>query len=229
MFQPREWYPFVYLGLLLTVIGCTFNAPVDAPPAPAVSGEQRVPVAVGVYYSPEFLAYTHRQSYGFGPHSVEFDVGESSAIHFSRVFNAYFQRALRFSDRPTAARPAADVDAVLIPEIEQLTMTDPSLYGWAGTWRTELVYRFHLVDPAGQPIANWTVEGVGSKGGVDWVGPKIPGEAFAAALEEAGRNFVNRFSHVPEVSRWLSARGIQVSQRGVFAPDPWRLGVPTAF
>lgn len=195
--------------------GCTFQAAVEPPAAPAVAPRDRLPIVIGIHYPPDFLSYTHRQSAGAGPHSLTFPVGESSAIHISRLLNAYFERALRFSERPSNIRPAAGVDGVLIPQIEQLDMSDPALFGWGGSWITELVYRFQLLDPVGEPIASWLVRGYGRAGGVDWTGlagSNIAGESFNAALEDAGRNFIQGFSAEPEIRRWLISRGIQTSR-----------------
>jgi hypothetical protein len=175
---------------------------------------------MGVYYPPEFLGFTHRQSYGAGPHALTFAVGETSATHFSRVFDAYFRHALRFQQRPSAARPAWGVDAVLVPDVEQVEMSDPALFGYAGSWKTELVYRFRMLDPTGLPIASWRVEGHGAEGGLDWIGFAIPRKAFNLALEDAGRNFIQGFTRETEIKSWLSSRGIQVSHRRGRAIDP---------
>lgn len=210
----------VSFAVLLALGACSYGANIKTPAAPAVTEGQRLPLAMGVYYSPEFLSYIHRQTAGAGPHSVTFNVGNTSATHFSNVFASYFESAVQFPERPTPEQPAGGVVAVLIPQLESLEMTDPALYGWGGTWNTALVYRFQMVDPTGLPIANWLVRGNGSDGGVDWwgnAGQNIAGEAYSKALAAAGRNFVEGFAKEAQVREWMQAQGVQTTLRSL----PW--------
>lgn len=200
--------------LAISLGACSYGANIKNPSVPSTAQSEQLPISMGVYYSPEFLSYVHRQTAGAGPHSVTFNVGNASATHFSQLFASYFENAVQFHDRPTPEQPAAGVDAVLIPQLEDLQMSDPALYGWGGTWATHLTYRFQMVDPTGAPIANWLVSGQGADGGVDWwgnAGQNIAGEAFSKALASVGRNFVERFTKEAEVRDWLLANGVQVT------------------
>jgi hypothetical protein len=174
--------------------GCarTQDADVTLRPAPSVPTEQRIPLVIGVYYPPEFLAYTRERvcapifSLDGRARFDVFSVGAQSAITFSRVFGAYFQRVLRFEERPDPTRPANKVDAVLIPEVRPTSDVDAALVSefvppvslypqrlfytqrsndndpfWERrpTHVAIIAYRLTIVDPSGQHIARLFVWG----------------------------------------------------------------------
>ncbi|MFQ5775428.1 MAG: hypothetical protein ACE5GS_12980 [Kiloniellaceae bacterium] len=197
--------------LSLAVTGCTFQVPVEAlETVDRPAGKEEIPLTMGVFYSPEFLSYEHKQTIG-GGHKLRFEIGQSSADHFDQVFLALFRDIKIVSRRPPLAPTGPRVDAVIEPRFESVAIHDPSLFGWAGTWDVRLTYLFTLFTIKGEPLASWTITGVGqNKKGIDWTGmggSNIAGEAASRALRDAGEKFLDGFAQVPEVRRWLQERG----------------------
>lgn len=217
-FFSRRVAPRLAASLLvfLALGACTYSAKVSNPAVPSAAQSKQVPLAMGVYYPPEFLNYVHRQS--IGGSSLTFNVGNTSATHFSDIFASYFDSAVQFPARPTPEAPAGGVDAVLIPQIESMQTSTPGPYGWGGAWTATLVYRFQMVDPTGLPIATWLVHGSGGASGITWLenpAEKFGGESYNKALAAAGRNFVETFAKEDAVSGWLRAQGVQTTQQPV--------------
>jgi hypothetical protein len=214
--------------------GCTSPDEATPPATPSVLAEQRIPLSIGVYYPPEFLSDTHQEScFIYGPPGPKFiphifSTGIQSVTTFSRVFDTYFLRVRRFEKPPSSTQPASEVDAVLIPEhrvaqgeSRRLAFDieyDRSRSPWEVYHTSTIGYRFKLLDPSGVLIADWLVEGRAKK---KRDGPlknscAVLGyqrEAYALALEDAGRDFMQGFGQEPDIVFWLNSRGDQVSQR----------------
>lgn len=204
---------FLWLG----AAGCTFQVPIE--PLESVNrpaGIAEVPAMIGVYYSPEFLSYEHKQTV-YGGHKLRFEIGQSSADHFDQVFLALFRNIRIVGQRPPLSDSSPNVDAVIEPRIESVAIRDPSLFGWTGWWDVRLTYLFTLFATQGEPLASWTIEGVGQNTrSVDWTGvagENIAAEAVNRALQDAGEKFLTGFAQVPEVRRWLKEHGYPVSAR----------------
>ncbi len=201
----------------LGLAGCTFQVPVeplDSVDRPAEIAE--IPATIGVYYSPEFLSHEHKQIIG-GGHKLRFEIGQASADHFDQIFLALFEDVKIADQRPPLPTASPSVDAVIEPRFESVAVQDPSLFGWAGTWDVRLAYLFTLFTDQGEPLASWTINGVGQNTtGVDWTGlggSNIAAEAANRALQDAGERFLTGFGKVPEVRRWLKESGYVSSLR----------------
>ena len=197
----------VFLG----VFGCT--PPMTIPmkgtmeTAPATA---RVPLKLGVYYSPDFRNYSYTASpYMYqllGPKGgvlCDFPLGNTSTRLFDRVFADLFTSVQSLDSRPPLRGSQAKLDAVLEPKIESFDFTDPHLKEGANT--AEITYRFTLYALSGEPLASWTVRGTGSKHRkVDFNFVSGPGEAVALAMQDAATKFVTGFPDIPEVRRLVN-------------------------
>lgn len=181
-------------GALLLTAGCSLTLESQAiqtsfPPHVLVDP---LPLAVGVYYSPEFRSY---ESSG----GLNFALGEASIALFDRVFARMFNQAVRLESRPPLHRGTPSVMAVIEPQIESF---DAKLGSSVG-----VTYRMRLSTTQGGEIATWTVSGVG--GQIDWwAGSAKIQDATASALRSAAARFVMGFRDQPDVRKWLSARGL---------------------
>lgn len=207
--------------LCLIVAGCTFDVPLEFnKPITRPEGVKSVSANMGIFYSPGFLSYEHKVTVG-GGHKLIFRLGKASADHFSRVFPFVFQRTKFVNERPPLSKTSVKVEAVLEPAIDHVTIQDPALFGWAGTYDVRITYRFILFNMAGEPLASWTVSGAGRNAkGVSWSGLDnnvIAAEAARRAIEAAGDNFMQDFTKEPEVRRWL--RGRQSARSLSLQPD----------
>lgn len=208
----RPGFALSVLALLLAPVlpACTFEVPV-ATETTAVRpvGTEQIALDMGVYYGPEFSSYRHTQTVG-GGHRLSFPIGQSSAAHFDKVFPALFRQARAVGGRPPLAEAPPGLDAVIETRIEDVSVRDPALVGWAGTFDVRITYRFTLYTLAGHPVASWTVTGAGrDSGAIDltgMAGSNKAAEAANRAVEDAGKSFMVGFAGVPEVRRWLSGR-----------------------
>lgn len=198
----RMAWPFDSLTLLVVAIllvSCTHTIPLKATIEPPLDVTQ-VPVAVGVYYSPEFRAYEHAGSRG-GDRWV-FPLGPASMTLFDQAFPRVFASTQPVQSRPPLPTGDVELAAVIEPKIETFDFGLPFLK--TGTYTAEITYRFTLYSPRGDPIASWLVKGVGAKpgeGGFEFA--RWPGEAADLAMRDAATKFLTGFGEVPEVQRWV--------------------------
>ncbi len=204
------------LGIILAgllMVGCTFTVPlsatVDRPP-----GVSRIPLAVGVYYSPEFRAYTstHVKRAGLpGLREWNYPVGQVSVTLFDHVFPILFDQLRSSSGRPPLKAVEPALAAVIEPSIEEFSVGVPLLSN--GIFTAEITYRFILFSSDGNRVASWTVRGVGEKHGaitfVDWSAwSRWQGEAADLAMQDAAKEFLTGFRNVPEIRRWFRQIGV---------------------
>lgn len=196
---------FLVAGGILT--GCAHTIPLkptlDRPPA-----VQQTPLAVGVYWSPEFTEFEHSGS-RYGDTWI-FKLGEPSRRLFEAALGMLFEAVVPVSTRPPLAEPAPRVAAVLAPAIEEFDFGLPFLK--TGTYTAGITYRFTLDSPRGERLGSWTVRGEGAKRGqVGFEFARWPGEAADLAMQDAARRFLDDFRNVPEVARWLQASGVRMA------------------
>jgi hypothetical protein len=204
MFRQSERKETVRVSWLLVVflvaLGCTHAIPMkgtmEAPPTTA-----RVPLRLGVYYSPDFRNYRYVGSRGGD--RWDFPLGNSSTRLFDRVFADMFTSVQSLDSRPPLSGSQGKLDAVLEPKIESFDFAIPYLK--TGAYTAEITYHFTLCALNGEPLASWTVRGAGSKHGkpgFDFA--RGPGEAADLAMQDAATKFITGFPDIPEVRRLIN-------------------------
>ncbi len=188
------------LVVLLVVLGCTHAIPMkgtmEAPPTTV-----RVPLRLGVYYSPDFRNYRYVGSRGGD--RWDFPLGNTSTRLFDRVFSDLFISAQNVGSRPPFSGSQGKLDAVLEPKIESFDFTIPYLK--TGAYTAEITYRVTLYALNGEPLASWTVRGAASKHGkVGFDFARGPGEAADLAMQDAATKFIMGFPDIPEVHRLIN-------------------------
>lgn len=187
------------------MLGCAHTIPLKATVDPPSSSVQ-IPLAVGVYYSPEFQAYEHIGSRG-GDRWI-FPLGQASVALFDRVFPIIFESIVPVSSRLIHAAEGPKLAAVVEPRIEEFNFNIPFLK--TSIYTAEITYRFTLYSPQGDPFASWTVKGVGEKQGkFSFESARWPGEAADLAMQDAATKFMTGFRQVPEVRGWLRQVGVR--------------------
>jgi hypothetical protein len=205
MFRQSGGREMVRVSLLLLVflvaLGCTHAIPMkgtmEAPPPTTA----KVPLRLGVYYSPDFRNYRYVGSRGGD--RWDFPLGSSSTRLFDRVFADMFISAQSMGSRPPLSGSKGKLDAVLEPNIESFDFTIPYLK--TGAYTAEITYRFTLYAMNGEPLASWTVRGFASKHGkpsFDFA--RWPGEAADLAMQDAASKFITGFPDIPEVRRLIN-------------------------
>jgi len=193
-----SWIPLCLLAATLWIAGCTHAIPLkvtmEVPPT-----VNKIPVRIGVFYSQEFRNYQHVGSRGGD--RWDFPLGSVSVPLFDQAFATLFNSVESVPSLPPLSGYPG-LAAVIAPKIEAFGFSLPFLK--TGTYTAEITYRFTLYSLKGDPIASWTVKGIGEKPGqVGFEFARWPGEAADLAMQEAVTKFLNGFSDVPEIQRWL--------------------------
>lgn len=191
-------------GVGTLISGCAHTIPLNA--TVSETGKvTKVPLAVGVFYTPQFRAYKHEGS-RMGDKWI-YNLGEASVNLFDKVFPTLFQEARHVQERPPIASGEDYLNAVIVPKIEAFDFSLPFLK--TGIFSAEITYRFTLYSLEGDPFASWTVKGEGEKKGqFGFSFSRWPGEAADHAMEDAARKFMFGFRDEPEVRRWLIKKGL---------------------
>jgi hypothetical protein len=188
------------LLVFLIIFGCTHAIPLKGT-METIPVTERVPLELGIYYSPDFRNYKHVGSRGGD--KWDFPLGNTSVVLFDRVFSGMFASARSVDSLPPFSAPQGKLDAVLEPKIESFDFALPFLK--TGAYTAEITYRFTLYSLSGDQIASWTVRGSGSKHGqVGFEFARWPGEAADMAMQDAATKFMTGFSDHPEVRRLVN-------------------------
>lgn len=182
----------------LLVVGCTHHAVVDArldsPPL-----VERLPLTVGVFFSPDFESYVHTAQIGEGPSVAIIPVGQPSVALFDQIFDSMFERSAKVDSRPPLPHSAQNLDGVI--EIA----LDSFVAGSGG--RVTIKFQVTVYDLAGQTIVSWPVIGMGEE--------KYFHELFMTfgleterAIRNAAGNFIIDFYDKPEITRWLESANV---------------------
>jgi hypothetical protein len=193
--------------------GCTFRSPLrgtmEQPP-----NVVKIPVTVGIYYSPEFSKYEHKEAMrgcclnNPTPHTWVVPLGEASVKIFDQAFPLLFDNAVHVSRRPPFPDNAPKLDAVIEPEIEKYSIPLP--VEAVGNYAATITYRFTLYSDKGTPLASWLTSGEGNQNHECFYsksGLTTAGQATDAAIQDAVVKFMTGFTEVPGVRKWRHLPG----------------------
>lgn len=204
-------------ALILLLSGCSSierNVKLDTrlPHPPAV---KKIPLHMGVYYSPEFLGYTGRKqlimcgpSGRRDPSGVDFlfPVGTASVDLFGQIVQSMFTE---ITGTAGPLNNTSSVDALLEPQIEffDWDMVCSKDYLSTGIISAKVRYVIHLYDgPDRRLVASLPVEGRSSEKPELCFKECRDSLAVEQAIQDAMARFMIEFHEQPEVKRWLSAR-----------------------
>jgi hypothetical protein len=191
----------------LIVSGCTIDATsytridIDRP-----EGHAAIPLSIGVYFSPEFLACEDSLYIGsIFPHQVIFRFGQTSADVFDGVFRAAFEEVHFLKARPPLAADSPDVVGVIEPRIEQT-----GIFGRPGNYVAKLVYQFRLYDRSGNLILSWNASGQAeSNPEGKWLYHGSTEQDDA--LKQAGESLMRSLYNDSRVSAWFKTQGVDLA------------------
>lgn len=197
----------VYLALLVS--GCTFE--VDATSDSRIdverpTGSAAIPLSIGVYFSPEFLAFEDRVR---GTSNTQFIIkfGQTSADLFDGVFSTAFEEVHFVEDRPPLAAGGPPVAAVIEPRIERASMD-----GRMGRYTAALDYQFRLYDRSGNLILSWNASGrAKSNPEGKFIFNGGPQPVQDNAMKQAGENLMISLYNDPRISAWLQTQGVDLA------------------
>jgi hypothetical protein len=189
------------------MLGCAHEIPLkgDIGPPSAVS---KLPIAVGVYYSPEFKEYQYVGSRGGD--QWKFPLGPASMKLHDQACTVLFTNFFPVQTRPPFSDGTTQCAAVIEPRIEAFDFQLPFLK--TSTYSAEITYRYTLYSPKGDAVASWTIKGTGAKPGkAGFEFARWPGEAADLAMQDAVTKFMTTFTEEPEVRVWLKQNNVPVS------------------
>jgi len=195
--------PLLLLGIA-GLSGCAHQIPISGniESMPVVT---RLPVAVGVYYSPEFKVYKYEAS-RYGDIWI-YPIGTASVEMFDRLFPVLFETSLSVDRRPPMPPgPFNNLDGVIEVRFDTFEFALPLIKN--GNYTAEVGYRVILYAPNGEVLFSQIIKGFGSIQGQFGFGfTRWPGEAASLAVQDAGTRFLKSFGDAPEVRQWLNRLG----------------------
>jgi len=163
-----------------------------------------LPVNLGVWYSPDFSTHEFSDAgENRGESGWVVKTGEAQTQMWDTLLNGMFSELTHLDSEPGSDADAAPVDAVLIPAVDELQYTIPT-HTNVKVYEVWLRYRFKLVEPDGDTIADWTMTSYG-KTPTAFMRSNTAAVNLAAvvALRDAGANFATKFVRIPEIEQWL--------------------------
>ena len=195
-------------GLAVFVAGCgPATVIVDGQfPSPVV---EPLPLTLGIWYEDAFSGH---EFFDQTTNQAESDwlvqTGAAQVAMWDTVLAGMFEELLHMKGEPRPGQLNQSVDGVLIPYVDELQYTIPS-HTNIKIYEIWMRYRFKLVTPSGEPIAEWTMSSYG-KTPTAFLRSNEEAVNMAAvmALRDAGANFITTFAEVPELQQWLSERNV---------------------
>jgi hypothetical protein len=191
----------IFFALVLFVAACTTVVALKSgieflPPSPI-----QVPLTVGIYYSPELIAYEHSVNLSGGKRLI-FPVGEATVRLLEKLSPTLFTRTVVLNTRPPLTATPTAVDAVLVPGIEAVSINFGPFVGRTNFYWAEIVYRCTVYSAKGSELASWKVRGIGERSGLQ--GDKnVFAETVELAMRDAAQKLQTSFFDVPEARRWV--------------------------
>lgn len=175
-------------------------------PSPVV---EPLPLTLGVWYEEDFSGH---EFFDQTTNKAESDwlvqTGAAQVSMWDTVLAGMFTGIEHMKGEPGEGQMNQSVDGVLIPHVEDLQYTIPA-HTNIKVYEIWMRYRFKLVTPSGEPIAEWTMSSYG-KTPTAFLRSDEEAVNLAAvmALRDAGANFITSFRNVPELKQWLEERSL---------------------
>jgi hypothetical protein len=203
------WNTIVLLCIVVLAGGCgPAHVVVEGNfPPPLI---EPLPLTLGVWYGDDFAKHEFFDETKSRTDSAWIvETGAAQVQMWDSLLAGMFTHVVHLKAKPLPGQTIANVDAVLIPHVEELQYTIPA-HTQIKVYEIWMRYRFELMNANGKPIADW---GMSSYGKTPTAFLQTDQEAvnFAAvmALRDAGANFSTNFARVPAVRDWLQETGVQ--------------------
>ncbi len=187
----------------LVAVGCTSTASIPADfPTPLV---EPLPIRVGVRYGDQFSTYEHREQI---PSDREWVIhlGSANVALFDSVLGSMFDETEPVDREIEAIAAAADLDAVIEPELESYEFSVPIESGdpFYTVWMT---YRMRMYSADGRLIAEWPVRAYGKSPQKLLDSDQSLAQATVMAMRDAGAELALQFASQPRIREWLREEG----------------------
>ncbi len=173
-------------------------------PQPLISKQ---PLALGVFYPEEFRSHEFfDEAKGRTDSDWLVKTGDAQVNMWNTLFNGMFERVELLEEAPSEDAPEPDVDAVLIPRVDELQYAIPT-HTNIKVYEIWMRYAFALNAPDGATIAEWTMTAYGKTPTAFMQSDEAAVNlAAVVALRDAGAHFATQFTNVPDVASWLQSR-----------------------
>jgi hypothetical protein len=199
----------VVLSLLATLVftgaltGCTTTVSVEGSiPTPLV---RKIPANVGIYYDETFKTFQHTEALD-AEGTWKIPLGDKNLTFFRNLMASLFDSVIELPNPEPGPEVAANIDAVIIPQIEKYGFLTPGLSGLK-FFSASIHYRITMVDMAGNELADWSVVGYGKSEGGAFGGDSALGNATMLAIRDGGARISIGLTDQPEVAKWLERQG----------------------
>jgi hypothetical protein len=219
------------VALAASLAGCggVHVKPEDHVPPPLVD---ELPLRAGVYYSPEFKTYVHREERWNTKWEVQ--LGGAHVTKLDRLLHAMFPKLTDVTD--LAKPPQPPLDLILEPRFEEYSFVTPRDAG-AEYYAVTIKYRMNLYDGQARLIDSLVYTGYGNTGGSGLTSEKPLVIATERAMRDAGAKFATEFGDQATVRKLVAGEPVEPvsgsapSAPGVVdevSPPPGRVPPPAA-
>ena len=175
-------------------------------PSPLI---EPLPISLGVWFGDDFAQHEFfDESKSRNESSWLVTTGAAQVQMWDRLLTGIFKKIVVLTNPPQPGQVSSAVQAVLIPHIAELQYAIPA-HTQIKVYEIWMRYRFELVTPEGQPIAEWTMSSYG-KTPTAFLQSDQEAVNLAAvmALRDAGAHFISQFTQIPAVQGWLQEQGV---------------------
>ncbi len=171
-------------------------------PTPLV---EPIPIAVGLRFDDTMRQYVHEEDLDtFGKFRIE--LGSTQVPVFERVFAALFERTELVDSVET---PAAHVDAIIAPSVEELQFSIPEQTR-SGFFEVWIKYKIDVYRPGGELLGSWPLPAYGKSnsenlGFMDGGQGQGLNDATIWALRDAAAHVAFYFPTAPEIKALAAA------------------------
>jgi len=169
-------------------------------PVPLVT---QLPLHIGVYYKDEFRNYIHTEN-SEDRQNWSIDSGASQVALFDQVLPSMFTTISYVKDPALAT--ASDVDAVIIPQVEEMQFALPH-ETQSEFYEAWIKYKIGIYDDKGGLIAEWPLTAYG-KSSTAFLQSRDQGmlAAVNSAFRDLGAKLSLGFAKVAVIRQWLAGK-----------------------
>lgn len=175
--------------------------PEDHVPPPLVD---EIPLRAGVYYSPEFRNFVHREERWNTKWEVQ--LGGAHVTKLDRLLHAMFPKLVDVAD--VAKPPQPPLDLIMEPRFEEYAFVTPRDAG-AEYYAVTIKYRMNIYDGQARLIDSLVYTGYGNTGGSGLTSEKPLLIATERAMRDAGAKFATEFGDQPTVRKLVAGETVE--------------------
>jgi hypothetical protein len=169
-----------------------------------------VDMNVGVYYSPEYRKFEHRETRWGSDWKIA--LGEEHVKLTNNLFSQAFTQTTPLQKFPSETDPAP-VKAVIEPRIEQYSFITPRDTG-SDFYAVTIKYRLNLSTPTGAPVDSFQFTGYGTADSSGMSSEKPMQAATTTAMRDAAAKFLVQFPEQASVRRLVRGETLVAADNG---------------